>query len=477
MRLLRALGGALGAAIGSSRCPSRSHPLCFPSPAWFRQPAFTGCAGSSGGELCGEASPWVAVGRAMRLGELLTPQPEPGPGWRGALEKLGGLGGGPSRGTWAFLPPLHSPGQQMTLAFLPFAAHNTRHCGASKREQLLILTAPQPAAARRSMAAESEWSCPICQDNQDDVAYTSPCLHQFCLGCAVRWAQQKPNCPLCRSGTTAILFSVWSDDDYLTFDMPGPAEPPAEDTQQEQGAAGPVPGAQVDSFPPEVWADFFKRHPDNIRPLLPWLRRELRVLAEDQWWEMAAAEGTIVAHLCLYGLDEEALVRQLQNCLPEDAETFIHQLITAAVRLCGREIRWHLDQQNSHAAGEEDDGPAASPSPTASQGGALALHPASSSSPAGPDGEEEAGTSEAALRGGPGRPPPVPILAEQEQPPEEPGQAPAAGPSAQGCTRSPSAPGWGRDRVSRGPRRPPKRRAPSPQGSAQPRKRPPRRRR
>lgn len=132
----------------------------------------------------------------------------------------------------------------------------------------MLTSAPQHA---ESMATESEWSCPICHDDQDDVAYMSPCFHKFCLGCALHWAQQKPNCPLCRSVTTAILFSAWSDDNYLMFDVPGPAEPSAEDCQDEQGAAGLVPRAHVDSFPPEVWADFFKSHPNNIRPLLLWL--------------------------------------------------------------------------------------------------------------------------------------------------------------------------------------------------------------
>ena len=325
------------------------------------------------------------------------------------------------------------------------------------------------------MATESEWSCPICCDDKDDIAYVSPCLHQFCLGCALRWVWQKPNCPLCRSGMTAILFSVRSEDDFLTLRVPSLREPTAEDHQDEQGPAGlVVPWAQVGSFPPAVWADFFKSHPDNIRPLLPWLRYELGVLYEEQWWGAAAAQGIIVAHLCLWGLDEEVLVQKLQNCLSQHTRTFVPRLITAAVRLCGWAIHQHLGQQDPRAAGGEDDGPAASHSSTASPGRTPASHPASSSSAAGPDVEEEASTSEATLRGGPDSPPSAPVPAEQDQPQEEPGEAVAAGPSAQGC--SPSAPGRGRDRLPRGPRRPPKRKASGPQDSAQPCKRPPRRR-
>ncbi|NXE10835.1 TOPRS ligase, partial [Lophotis ruficrista] len=319
------------------------------------------------------------------------------------------------------------------------------------------------------MATESGWNCPICCENEEDIAYMSPCLHQFCIGCALRWVRQKPNCPLCRLRTTAVMSSVRSESDYLRFEVPDSAELSAEDNQNEQWATELLPRPQVGGFSPEVWADFFESHPDNTRPLLPWLRQELRLIFEEQWWEVAAGEATIVGYLCLWGLDEEVLVQHLRNCLPNNAEPFVRQLITAAVRLCGSEIRRHLDQQDPCAPREEDNSPAASPSPIASRGGTPAAQLASSSSPAGSNVQEEAGPAEAALRGGPGCPPSASVAAEQEQPQQEqpqrePGQAAEAGPSA--CSHSPSAPGWGRDSRGR-PWRPTKRRLPSPQDSAQ----------
>ncbi|NWQ78453.1 TOPRS ligase, partial [Columbina picui] len=320
------------------------------------------------------------------------------------------------------------------------------------------------------MAAESEWSCPICCDDREDIACMSPCLHQICVGCAMRWVQQKANCPLCRSRTTAILFSRLSDDDYLMFDVPRTAASSDED-EEEQGAAWPVPRAEVGGFPPEVWADFFKSHPDNTRPLLPWLRRELEALAENEWWEVDAMEATVVAHLCLWGLDEEALVRQLQDNVQEDTRTFVRQLISAVVHLCGREICLHLGQQDPHDDRGEDDSPASSPSTTASREGTPAPHPASFSSPSGSDVEEQPSTSDTALRWCPSYSSTVPIAAEQEQPQEEPGQA-VAGLSAQDC--SPSSPGQDRDRSPAGARRPTKRSNPSPPDSPQPCKRLPR---
>uniref|UniRef100_A0A8D0FVF7 RING-type E3 ubiquitin transferase n=1 Tax=Strix occidentalis caurina TaxID=311401 RepID=A0A8D0FVF7_STROC len=54
----------------------------------------------------------------------------------------------------------------------------------------------------------SEWSCPICGETQDGVTYATPCLHQFCLGCIVRWAKMKQSCPLCRQTVITIIYSV-----------------------------------------------------------------------------------------------------------------------------------------------------------------------------------------------------------------------------------------------------------------------------
>lgn len=117
----------------------------------------------------------------------------------------------------------------MTMAFLPFALHSTHHCGVSKREQLLVLSSPWPAAACTEYGHQELVELPHCYVDQDDVAYMSPCLHQFCFDCALYWVLQKPNCPLCRSGMTAILSSVWLDEDYFVFDIPCPAEALAED--------------------------------------------------------------------------------------------------------------------------------------------------------------------------------------------------------------------------------------------------------
>ncbi|KAF1584444.1 UNVERIFIED_CONTAM: hypothetical protein FQV15_0018267, partial [Eudyptes pachyrhynchus] len=352
------------------------------------------------------------------------------------------------------------------------------------------------------MATEPERTCPICCDAQADVAYVMPCLHRFCLGCILRWTRMKPECPLCRRPIEIVRFSVRAEDDYLECVVPPleestdassqagrapghpadnsphhpvaspPSSPQRMLSPPEQGAAGTDAEATVGGLLPEVWAALFQGEEHLLDPVLPWLRQELEAICGARWWLAKSAESTILHALCVHGPDGEVLVQVLQDYLEEYTASLVHGVINNIARHCSKEV-WRL--LRSYAAGEEDDSPAASPSRTAYRGGTPDSSLASSGSPAGSNGEEEAGTLEAALRGGPGRPPSAPTPAEQEQPQEEPGEAAVAGPSAQGCSRSPCAPGWGRDHSAGGPRRRPKRRALGPQDSRPPCKRAPRR--
>ncbi|XP_071586882.1 mucin-1-like [Heliangelus exortis] len=425
------------------------------------------------------------------------------------------------------------------------------------------------------MANESQWCCPICYSNQEGIASLLPCRHQFCLGCAMRWLQQNQSCPLCRTETTSIRFSQRSDNDYLAINLLDAAEHRAEEHLEEEELTRPVPRPLVGGFPPEAWADFFRSDPSNIRPLLPWLQEKFEMFFGDHFWMVNFMVSAVVVLLCSYGLDEEQLFRDLQECMPVVTETFVHQIIDIVPHLCATGLLQHLAQQNPAASpspttSPEDNptpiiclstssSPTASPSPTSSSSPTTipaacpsptsssspttipaacssptsgssptsssspttipapfpsptsssspttipatcpssttsptaspaacssptdtqreTLHSilASSSSPEGSDVEEEPNTSETTLCWGPSCSPSVPIPAEQEQVQEEPEVA-VAGPSGQGgsCSPSPCIPSpcsQSKEHSTRGSQRPPKRRAPCPQNSAQPQKR------
>uniref|UniRef100_A0A8D0FXU1 E3 ubiquitin-protein ligase Topors n=1 Tax=Strix occidentalis caurina TaxID=311401 RepID=A0A8D0FXU1_STROC len=64
------------------------------------------------------------------------------------------------------------------------------------------------------MATEPGNRCPICLDSWDDAAYVMPCVHRFCYRCILRWAETKPECPLCKRRVQSIVHSVRADDDF-----------------------------------------------------------------------------------------------------------------------------------------------------------------------------------------------------------------------------------------------------------------------
>ncbi|XP_027567780.1 E3 ubiquitin-protein ligase Topors-like [Pipra filicauda] len=323
------------------------------------------------------------------------------------------------------------------------------------------------------MAEEAPWNCPICRDAEGEVASVMPCLHVFCLGCIVRWAKKTPSCPLCRQGIHAIIYSVRSEEDFLEIFLEPPSDPVVADQEDEEADEEQMP-TYVAGFPVELWARLFQESPEILEPVLPWLNQELSVLFGAQWWEEALAESTILANLCRSGLDQEALVRELQPILQDHTVAFVRQLISVAADRCNDEIRRQMALLASHTD-EEQGSPPARPGPSASRERTPSPGLAFSRSPAVSSAEEDTSTLEVPLHGSPGRSPSPPAPAEQERPQEE--AAAVAGPSGQGCTRSSSTPGQDRDCLPGGPRRPQKRRASGPQDPPQPCKRPSRRRR
>lgn len=89
---------------------------------------------------------------------------------------------------------------------------------------------------RTDRAMGTEWSCPICHDEQEGVAYVIPCGHEFCMGCILRWAEKKPECPLCRRLIESVRFSL-QEQKYLECVITPQGESP-ETSSQVGSSAG-----------------------------------------------------------------------------------------------------------------------------------------------------------------------------------------------------------------------------------------------
>lgn len=282
-------------AIESSQCQSRGLRSCFPTlPTWSCVPRV-----SSG---------WVT--RTQGAGKVASP------------------------GAWPLLPPLPGTVSDHGLSFPTV-------CDTSEGEQLPFLSCPQPATIA-SMATGAEWSCPICREASGNIACVGSCLHQFCRGCIVRWARKNPSCPLCRQTVHTIIYPAPPDQGFveMAVAVPQPSVPLSTGPREEPSAAEQQPRAHVAGFPPETWALFFRNHAEILRPLELWLDE---VLCGACWWDVAFVQGRIVATLCSYGLQEEALAQELQPFLQEQTTAFVRRLIEVAADHCSELARRHMD--------------------------------------------------------------------------------------------------------------------------------------
>ncbi|NXI85273.1 TOPRS ligase, partial [Rhipidura dahli] len=344
-------------------------------------------------------------------------------------------------------------------------------------------------------ATETEWNCPICRDARDDLTYVVPCLHQFCLACIMRWAEMQRVCPLCREQIEGVRFSVQTDS-YIDCVFTSSEEPanasswtgitlgqlvknsPFVDSPSraprrilptaEHGSAGTEP---VGGLLPSVWAGLFQREEHLLDPVLPWLRQELEAKYGTRWWMARIAESIILHAVSICGPARNVLAHVLQDFLEEHTEPLIHGIIDIIENQCTQEAQRLLQ---SHAVPENNltaissrfqmDTTTPHPTPVSSPAGSTP-----DSSPAGSRTEDQHSTSEPVLHTLHSS---APVPAEQEE--LEPAAA-AAGPSAQGSSRSPLVPSQsrGRDPLPRRPQRSARRRAASYQDSPQPRKRPP----
>ncbi|XP_019466123.1 uncharacterized protein LOC109364032 [Meleagris gallopavo] len=310
------------------------------------------------------------------------------------------------------------------------------------------------------MATELDRRCPICLDTMDDASYVMPCLHQFCFGCIQRWAESRPTCPLCKCRVGSILHSVHADDSFQELVI----------ERQERARTAPhhTTSAQEQTGAPPSWPSMFHQPPAVLRPLLPWLRQELRQLFGADHRAASAAQRHVISGLCYFGLDEGALTLWLHCSLRSRTASFVRRLVVQAARVCSGQVQHLPGPEASHAATGREGNPATARGAAAHGAQTPDRGPQPSSSTGEDNVEEELPVpSTAALSEGPSQPPsiPAPWRTSQAATQEDLGEA----------VPGPSSTSTGRERSRRAPRRAPKRRARNSEASVPPAKRPPRR--
>lgn len=190
------------------------------------------------------------------------------------------------------------------------------------------------------MAAALDTRCPICLDTWGSPAFTVPRCHQCCLPCIQRWAVTKPEC---KRRLTAIVHSVQADDKFeeLVISPSAAASIDAVSSSEAQAAwpwtAWVAPSPLVGGLPADTWGHLFREHPALLRPLLSWVRRELRRICQTRRSAALHFENAVRETLRLVGLEEEMLLQLVEDDLGEIAAPFVRHLLDVAVQRCSRE--------------------------------------------------------------------------------------------------------------------------------------------
>lgn len=221
------------------------------------------------------------------------------------------------------------------------------------------------SATSGERSAPSDNMCPIClAAEMEDRSLLDRCFHAFCFECALRWAQvtrKEPTCPLCKAPFSAIIHHIRSETIFDRYEINSLPPPPAKERfgwgshslrqqqqQQPRGGTSPRTRRHVPDgveFRRSVYADDqwaradpriatrggrlrlsqLRRDPRRIRRLLPWLRRELRVLVGEEHLGFVSQYLESLLERVDFS-DQERVEPMLRPFLFDHTPHFLHEL-------------------------------------------------------------------------------------------------------------------------------------------------------
>nr|XP_028568885.1 E3 ubiquitin-protein ligase Topors-like [Podarcis muralis] len=238
----------------------------------------------------------------------------------------------------------------------------------------------------------SDSRCPICLERIRNVAFLNPCFHRFCFVCILEWSERKAECPLCKQHFHSFFHTINSDTDFEEYIIPfenasyglcgersaidhRPESLPDNGILYEGYSEGRMrtldelmrqlgirrsshPGGislgqireqvtikfrrglyrsgarvrnvQSGGFYRDISADFFHRNPVRLNRLVPWLKRELRVLCGTHASLINNIQHIILSNITIFDLDSQAFADIVLPHLLHYTNHFLHEFINFA---------------------------------------------------------------------------------------------------------------------------------------------------
>ncbi|XP_012276851.1 E3 ubiquitin-protein ligase Topors isoform X2 [Orussus abietinus] len=243
------------------------------------------------------------------------------------------------------------------------------------------------AGERADGIASPPPNCSICLGKLINTSFTDSCLHQFCFACLLQWSKIKAECPLCKQTFMSIIHNVRSEEDYDLYDVPrelaatldvnfdvgvnvdmgsrrftyrttmarnrryhmevdradrAQREQLWRDEQNRRGTNSTdfrrnvyrmgnysIPLPDTGRYR-ECSVSYYRRYPNELTRLIPWLNRELQVLLNDNAPHIAYVLRIIMNTLTRYDLRSPEFRDLIRPYFNTNTDHFVHELMIYA---------------------------------------------------------------------------------------------------------------------------------------------------